>query len=76
MTERQKQVFEFIQAYITLKGFAPSYANIAQGLELKSKSNIHRLVHELKKKGLLHVKPHEVRSLKVIDKSVKEMVKL
>ena len=76
MTERQKQVLEFIQAYITLKGFSPSYANIAQGLELKSKSNIHRIVHELRRQGLLHVKPHEFRSLKIIDKSVQDMVKL
>ena len=50
--------------------------NIAQGLELKSKSNIHRLVHRLKEQGLLHVKPHEFRSLKIIDKSVQDMVKL
>lgn len=76
MTERQKQVLEFIQAYTIMKGFPPSYTNIAQGLSLRSKSNIHRLVHELKRQGLLHVKPHERRSLKVIDKSVKTMVKL
>lgn len=76
MTERQKQVLDFIQAYMSLKGFAPSYMNIAQGLELKSKSNVHRLVHELRRQGLLYVKPHEVRSLKIIDRSVKEMVRL
>jgi repressor LexA len=76
MSPRQKQVFDFIQAYIKLKGYAPSYMNIAQGLELKSKSNIHRLVHKLKEEGLLHVKPHEFRSLKVIDKTVGQMVKL
>ena len=76
MTERQKQVLEFIQAYIVMKGFSPSYTNIAQGLQLKSKSNIHRIVHELRKKGLLHVKPHAMRSLKIVDKSVNEMVRL
>jgi len=76
MSPRQQQVFEFIKAYITLKGYAPSYMNIAQGLNLKSKSNIHRLVHKLKKDGLLQVKAHEVRSLKVIDKSVEKMVRL
>ena len=76
MSPRQKQVYDFIQAYIKIKGFAPSYMNIAQGLELKSKSNIHRLVHRLKEQGLLHVKPHEFRSLKIIDKSVQDMVKL
>ena len=76
MSPRQQQVFEFIKAYITLKGYAPSYMNIAQGLNLKSKSNIHRLVHKLKKDGLLQVKAHEGRPLKGIDKSVEKMVRL
>jgi len=76
MTERQKQVLEFIQAYILLKGFAPSYNNIAQGLDLKSRSNIHRIVHELRRLGHLKITAHERRSLRVLDKTVKEMVKL
>jgi SOS-response transcriptional repressor LexA len=50
--------------------------DIATGLQLRSKSNIHRIVHDLKSKGLLQVKPYMVRSLKVIDNTVKEVVKL
>ena len=76
MTERQKMVLDFINLYIKMKGFPPSYMDIATGLNLRSKSNIHRLVHDLKDKGLLAVKPHMVRSLKVIDKSVQEITKL
>lgn len=76
MTERQKMVLDFIELYIKMKGFPPSYMDIATGLNLRSKSNIHRLVHELKNKGLLQIKPHMVRSLKVIDKTVQEVVKL
>jgi hypothetical protein len=62
--------------YIKMKGFPPSYQEIAIGLNLRSKSNIHRIIHSLQKKGLLHVKPHMIRSLKVIDKSVDKMVSL
>jgi repressor LexA len=76
MTERQKIVLDFISMYIKMKGFPPSYQEIAQGLNLRSKSNIHRIIHSLQKKGLLHVKPHMIRSLKVIDKSVDKMVSL
>lgn len=76
MSEREKLVLEFIKMYFQMKGFAPSYMDIATGLDLKSKSNIHRIVHNLKKKGMLHVKPHLFRSLKVIDKSVEKMVSL
>ena len=76
MTERQKMVLDFINLYIKMKGFPPSYMDIATGLNLKSKSNIHRLVHDLKNKGLIAVKPQMVRSLRVIDKSVTEISKL
>jgi len=76
MTERQKMVLDFIELYIKMKGFPPSYMDIATGLNLRSKSNIHRLVHDLKDKGLLQIKPHMVRSLKVVDKTVKDVIKL
>jgi repressor LexA len=76
MTERQKMVLDFIELYIKMKGFPPSYMDIATGLKLRSKSNIHRIVHDLKSKGLLQIKPYMVRSLKVIDNTVKEVVKL
>lgn len=76
MTEKQKLVYDFIQMFLKLKGFAPSYSEIAQGLGLTSKSNIHRHVHTLREKGLLQIKPHMVRSMKVIDNSVKHVVNL
>jgi repressor LexA len=76
LTDKQKNVLEFINAYIKLKGYAPSYMDIAIGLNLRSKSNIHRLVHELKKKGHLKLKPHLVRSLKIVDRSVNKMMTL
>jgi repressor LexA len=76
MTERQKIVLDFIAMYIKMKGYAPSYQEIATALNLRSKSNIHRIIHSLQKKGLIHVKPHMIRSLKLMDKSVDKMVSL
>jgi repressor LexA len=76
MTEKQKLVLDFIQTFIKMRGFPPSYAEIAQGLGMRSKSNIHRHVHTLREKGLIQVKPHMVRSLKVIDNTVNELVRL
>ena len=76
MTPKQKLTLEFIKAYMAVKGYAPSYRNIAEGIGLKSKSNVHRLVHALKEQGLLDLDPHRIRSMKVIDKSVKGVEKL
>ena len=76
MTERQKMVLDFISMFIKVRGFPPSYAEIASGLNMSSKSNIHRLVHCLKKRGLLKMDPHVIRSLRVVDSSVDKMVRL
>ena len=76
MTPKQKLVLDFIKTYIEIKGFAPSYTNISTGLNLKSQSNIHRLVHELKKQGLLEVKPHLIRSISVKEATIDEVAAL
>ena len=70
MTPKQKLVLDFITVYIKVKGFAPSMQDIANGLELKSRSNIHRIVHELEALGVLNMKANGVRTLKPVDKTV------
>ena len=76
MTERQKIIYDFIQAFIKVKGFSPSYSEIAQGMGMTSKSNIHRHIHALRERGLLHIKPHMIRSMKVCDASVRHVSNL
>jgi SOS-response transcriptional repressor LexA len=49
---------------------------IARGLGLKSKSNIHRVIHILQDEGLLVIKPHKFNSIKLIDRSVKGVASL
>jgi hypothetical protein len=76
MQEKHKLVLDFIKAYIKLHGVAPSYTVIAKGLGMKSKSNIHRIIHKLKDEGLVAVKPYQFNSIRVIDKSVREVASL
>lgn len=76
MTPKQNLALEFIKKYMEIKGYAPSYQNIAQGLNLKSKSNVHRLVHALNEQGVLELDPHKIRSLKIVDKSVQAISSL
>jgi SOS-response transcriptional repressor LexA len=76
LTVQQKKVFDFITVFQRLRGITPSYSEIAKGLGLKSKSNIWRLVHELRAKGLVDLDPHISRSLRTTDKTVQEMARL
>jgi repressor LexA len=76
MTERQMEVLHFIEDFIKYRGFSPSYADIARGMNLKSKSNIHRIIHSLKDSGFLKIQPNKIRSLLPIDRSVNKMTSL
>ena len=73
MTEREKAILEFIKAYMKLHGVSPSYEVIALGVGLKSKSNIHRLIHKLEDMGHVRLRPYKFRSVRVVDRSAAEM---
>ena len=76
MREKHQLVLDFIKAYVRLHGVAPSYAVIARGIGLKSKANIHRIIHVLQEDGHLTVKPYKFNSIKLRDRSVSEMAAL
>lgn len=76
MTERQELVLKFIKAYIRIHGASPSYEAIADGLKMRSKSNIHRIVHRLKQDGHLTLQPYKFHSIKVVDRSLDEVLSL
>ena len=76
MTKRRQLVLDFIRAYIRLHGVPPSYEVIAKGIGLKSKSNIHRIVHRLKADGHLVTKPYKFHAIRLVDQSAKAMLSL
>jgi hypothetical protein len=76
MTERRRLVLEFIRAYVRLHGVPPSYEVIAKGIGLRSKSNIHRIIHRLKADGHLVTKPYKFHAIKLVDQSVAEIAGL
>ena len=74
--KKHQLVLDFIRAYIRFHGVAPSYQTIAKGIGLKSKANIHRIVHKLQDNGYLTIKPYKFNSIKLVDSSVKEIAAL
>lgn len=53
LTKKQKQVFDFINTYITENGISPTLEEIRKKLKLKAISTIHEHIHYLKEKGYL-----------------------
>lgn len=76
MTDKWEVVLRFIRAYQKLYGVSPSYAVMAKGLGMKSRSNMHRMVRRLEEEGLVETKPRKYHSIKVVDKSVMEIASL
>lgn len=76
MTERWQLVLDFIRAYIKKHGVSPSYEVMAKSLGLKSRANMHRIVRRLEEEGHLQVKPRKFYGLKVVDRSIEDVVKL
>ena len=76
MSKRRQLVLDFIRAYIRLHGVSPSYEVIARGIGLKSKSNIHRIIHRLKTDGHIVTKPYKFHAIKLVDTSVRDVVRL
>ena len=76
MTKKQTLVYEFIRAYFKVHGCSPSYEEIARGLGLKSRSNVHRMLHKMRREGMVSLKVKKYRSLQLNDRSVQNMVSL
>ena len=53
LTKKQKNLLLFINKKIRSTGISPSYEEMKNSLNLKSKSGIHRLISALKKEVLL-----------------------
>lgn len=65
LTRRQKQVLDFIAAFVDDNGYSPSYEEIAVGLELASLATVHKHISALVSKGYLNRGANQSRSLEL-----------
>jgi repressor LexA len=66
LTEKQKELLLFIHARMQEKGVPPSFDEMKDALDLKSKSGIHRLITALVERGFIRRLPHRARAIEVI----------
>lgn len=65
LTRKQRDLLIFINDYIQKTGLSPSFEEMKIGLDLKSKSGIHRLINALVERGFLERLPNKARALEV-----------
>ncbi len=66
LTKKQKNLLLFINKKLRSSGVSPSYEEMKNSLNLKSKSGIHRLISALEERGFIKRLAHKARALEVI----------
>ena len=66
LTKKQKNLLVFINKKIRSTGVSPSYEEMKNSLNLKSKSGIHRLITALQERGFIKRLAHKARALEVL----------
>ena len=66
LTRKQRELLLFINQRLTATGVSPSFDEMKDALNLKSKSGIHRLVSGLEERGFIRRLPHRARALEVV----------
>ncbi len=66
LTKKQKNLLLFINKKLRSTGVSPSYEEMKDSLNLKSKSGIHRLISALEERGFIKRLAHKARALEVI----------
>jgi len=66
LTKKQKNLLLYINKKIRSTGISPSYEEMKDSLNLKSKSGIHRLISALEERGFIKRLAHKARALEVI----------
>jgi SOS-response transcriptional repressor LexA len=67
LTKRQRELLDYVSAFIGANGFSPSFQEIAEHFGYRSLSTVHEHVYGLEKKGYLRRRFNTPRALEVID---------
>jgi repressor LexA len=66
LTAKQHELIRFIQRKLEETGISPSFEEMKEALDLKSKSGVHRLISALEERGFIRRLPNRARALEVL----------
>lgn len=66
LTAKQKELLLLIHHRVQDTGVPPSFEEMKEALDLKSKSGIHRLITALEERGFIRRLPHRARALEIV----------
>ncbi|MDW3222212.1 MAG: transcriptional repressor LexA [Paracoccaceae bacterium] len=66
LTKKQLDLLEFIQKRMQRDGVPPSFDEMKEALDLRSKSGIHRLITALEERGFIRRLAHRARAIEIV----------
>lgn len=67
LSERQRQVLEFVRSTVADRGYPPSVREIGEALGLSSPSTVHSHLSSLVRAGLIRKDPSKPRAIEILD---------
>lgn len=67
ITDKQKEILEFMKQEILNKGYPPTVRDICEAVKLKSTSSVHSHLETLEKNGYIRRDPTKPRAIEIID---------
>jgi repressor LexA len=66
LTQKQKHLLDFIHTRLQSDGVPPSFEEMKEALDLRSKSGIHRLITALEERGFIRRLAHRARAIEIV----------
>src|SRR5438093_4265002 len=67
LTERQREIYEFIREKIERRGYGPTVREIGEGFDIKSPNGVMCHLKALEKKGLIKRTGFRARAIQLVD---------
>ncbi len=64
-TDRDREIYDFVRAYVTRHGYAPKLREIGQATGIRSRGTVHRHLRALESEGLLAIEPDVARGARL-----------
>ena len=66
LTRKQLALLDFIRVRMDVDGVPPSFDEMKEALDLRSKSGIHRLITALEERGFIRRLAHRARAIEIV----------
>ncbi len=74
LTRRQREIYEYVRAFVAERGYSPSLEEIGEHFGLSSVATVHKHVQHLVEKGQLRKAWNRSRSLEPVEEGAKDAV--